>query len=76
LLNGEVLSVLADARAIIGYGGIVLIIGAIVGLFIGERRGRPLAGAVLGAVLGFIGWIIIALIPPRDGDAPRRQKKP
>ena len=39
-----------------------MIFSPIVGYVIGKSRGRPLAGAVLGFFLGWIGWIIAAVI--------------
>jgi len=42
-------------------------IGAVVGYLIGNRKGRGVLGAVLGGLLGCIGWIIVAVIPAADG---------
>ncbi len=39
-----------------------LVIGGIVGFFIGNWRGRPVLGTVLGALLGCLGWIITAVL--------------
>ena len=38
-----------------------LIIGVIVGAIIGDHKGRAGEGAVLGLILGPIGWLIVAL---------------
>ena len=40
---------------------LVSILGGYVGYRIGRRKKHPLAGAILGAMLGAIGWIFIAL---------------
>ena len=39
-----------------------LIIGVGIGYLLGQRRGRPQLGALLG-LLGCLGWVIILLIP-------------
>ncbi len=42
-------------------------LGGVVGWFIGDYRGRPIAGAVLGVLLGVIGWLLIGfLFQPKD----------
>ncbi len=41
-------------------------IGAVVGYLIGKPRGRGPLGAVLGGLLGCIGWIIVAVLPRAD----------
>ena len=38
----------------------------VVGFLIGRTKGRPVLGAVLGFFLNVVGWIIIAVIPPRS----------
>ena len=43
-----------------------LIIGGLVGLLIGRSKDRGLLGLILGALLGCIGWVIIAIIPAKD----------
>jgi uncharacterized membrane protein YfcA len=46
---------------------LILAVGALVcgviGYFIGKSKGRPGAGFVLGFFLGFLGWIIAAVVP-------------
>lgn len=49
-----------------------LLIGAGVGWAIGEPKGRGAQGAILGLVLGFIGWIIVGLMEPTDEVRQRR----
>ncbi len=39
-----------------------LIVGGVVGFFIGNWKGRPVLGTVLGALLGCLGWIITAVL--------------
>ena len=34
-----------------------------VGYLIGRAKGRPVGGYFLGLVFGFVGWIIVALLP-------------
>ncbi len=41
------------------------IIGPVVGYLIGNPKGYGILGAVLGFFLGFIGWIIMAVIPAK-----------
>jgi hypothetical protein len=38
----------------------------VVGYLIGRTKGRPVLGAVLGFFLNVVGWIIIAVVPPRS----------
>ncbi len=49
-----------------------MIFSPIVGFMIGKSRGRPVAGAVLGFFLGWIGWIIAAVIA-RSPEAEARR---
>ena len=49
-----------------------MIFSPIVGYMIGKSRGRPVAGAVLGFFLGWIGWIIAAVIA-RSPEAEARR---
>jgi len=42
------------------------VIGAVVGYAIGAPRGRASEGIGLGLILGVIGWVIVALLPPAD----------
>jgi hypothetical protein len=39
-----------------------MIVGPLVGYFIGKPKGLGGLGAVLGFLLGFIGWIIVAVM--------------
>lgn len=43
-----------------------LLIGGGVGYLIGNSKNRPALGLVLGALLGCIGWIIVAVLPRKD----------
>lgn len=48
-----------------------LIIGALVGWLIGKNKGLGALGAVLGGLLGIIGWIIVAVMKGnRDQQQP------
>ena len=40
-----------------------VIVGGLVGAFIGERKGRAGQGAILGIILGPIGWLVVGLGP-------------
>jgi hypothetical protein len=50
-----------------------LVVGGLVGAFIGERKGRTGQGAVLGAILGPIGWLVVGLGP--DYKQPTKETK-
>ncbi len=56
----------------IGFLIIVALVGAAVGYGIGDSKGRGAQGAVLGLVLGFIGWLIVGLMEPTDVVRRRR----
>ena len=43
------------------------LVGALVGYWLGGKKGRPILGLVLGALLVLLGWIIM-LIVPEKGD--------
>jgi uncharacterized membrane protein (UPF0136 family) len=43
---------------------VISVVGGIVGWFIGETRGRPVAGMVLGGLFGILGWITVRLLDP------------
>lgn len=45
-------------------------VGAGVGYLIGKNKGRGVLGAVLGGLLGCIGWIIVAVLSP-VGEKPK-----
>ena len=49
-----------------------MVFSPLVGFMIGKSRGRPVAGAVLGFFLGWIGWIIAAVIA-RSPEAEARR---
>ncbi len=57
-----------DTPTLVGWI-IGIVIGAIVGYWLGGKKGRPVLGLALGAVLTLIGWIIILVIPKKDGAA-------
>lgn len=46
---------------------IVVGIGPLGGWYFGRGKGLALEGAVLGLLLSFAGWIIVALLPPKGG---------
>ncbi len=51
------------------------ILGGVVGYLIGRNKGLGTAGIWLGALLGCVGWVIVALLkpastPPAPGGAP------
>jgi uncharacterized membrane protein YfcA len=54
---------------------IAIIIGAAIGFAIGQHKGRPALGLILGALLGFIGWIIVAVIPPTRAKLVEREQR-
>jgi F0F1-type ATP synthase assembly protein I len=43
-----------------------ILIGGGIGYLIGNSKGRPGLGVILGALLGCIGWIIVAIIPRKN----------
>ena len=45
-------------------------IGGLVGAAIGQKKGRAGGGFVLGAVLGFLGWILVAVGPNMGPKCP------
>ena len=47
--------------------GVWLVLGPLVGYAIGKPKGREGYGLVLGFLLGFIGWIIVAVMEPVAG---------
>lgn len=51
---------------------ISLTVGALVGRAIGAPKGRATAGFWLGLFLGFVGWIIVALMEPTEWEQRRR----
>ena len=53
-----------------GYLLFWILIGAGIGYAIGKSKGRPMAGAVWGALLGVIGWIVILIGPDYGRKCP------
>lgn len=53
---------------------------ACLGWLIGQRKGRPLAGFVWGALLGPFGWLLIwlgpTIAPPDDQRTPPPRRSP
>ena len=56
---------------------LLLWVGAAIGAatVIGRRKGRPWTGFLLGLVLGWIGVIVIAVIPPTHDALVLRERK-
>jgi hypothetical protein len=51
--------------------GLIAVLGGIVGLFLGEnRRGLPLVGLLLGALLGPVGWLLVLVLPDHRRPCP------
>ena len=50
----------------VGIGLGSMLIGGLIGALIGSSKNRGVLGFFLGALLGCIGWIIIALIPRKN----------
>lgn len=46
---------------------LIIAVGPLVGFAIGHGKGRELAGILLGFFLTWIGWIIVAVLPPAPG---------
>lgn len=44
-----------------------MVLGGLIGVLIGMWKKRPVLGAVLGAFLGCIGWVIVAVLPKKGG---------
>jgi hypothetical protein len=42
---------------------------------IGKRKGRPWTGFLLGLLLGWIGVVIIAVVPPTHGMRVQRERE-
>ena len=53
----------------------LFIVTALIGLGIGNRKGRALQGFVLGLVLSVIGIVIIAFLPPTEEMKIRRAQE-
>jgi zinc-ribbon domain len=54
---------------------LIWLVGRLVGAFVGERNGRLGQGAVLGILLGPIGWLVVGL-GPDYGQAKETKKCP
>jgi hypothetical protein len=71
-----VLSLLNCQNALVEFVLAYLVVGVAVGggvgYFIGQSKGNATAGFWLGAVLGFIGWIIVAVMEPSAEERRRR----
>ena len=61
-----------------------LVVGGIVGAMIGSRKGRAGLGGFLGMLFGFVGWLIIVILPDAEdsrgcpecfGKVPRAARK-
>jgi hypothetical protein len=50
-----------------------VVVGGGVGMLIGAQIGRESEGCWFGLLLGFIGWIIVALMGPSDTERASRQ---
>jgi len=50
-------------------------ISTVLGYNIGERKGRPVNGAILGFLLGWIGVVIIAVMPPTEEVQRKRRQE-
>lgn len=48
---------------VVVYALIYFIVFGAIGMLIGQRRGRPMAGLVWAMLLGPIGWLLMALLP-------------
>jgi len=59
--------------AVLAWFGLWILIGGLVGHAIGKGKGRPAAGAVWGALLGVIGWLVIAAGPDMSPKCPECQ---
>jgi uncharacterized membrane protein len=46
------------------------IVGAFVGALIGARKNQTLSGLIWGGLLGFVGWIIVLVLPSRLPKCP------
>ena len=52
--------------------GFWIVVGGLIGRAIGASKGQAVAGFWLGALLGWVGWIIVAVIEPSDAERRRR----
>lgn len=55
-----------SASYLLGYSLFGMLVGGVIGYFIGASKDRGGLGAVLGALLGCLGWIIVAVLPRRQ----------
>jgi hypothetical protein len=57
---------------VVGYVAGMALIGGGIGYLIGQSKGLATVGFCLGALLGFIGWIIVAVMEPSPEERLRR----
>lgn len=57
------------------YIGIWIFVAGGIGALIGSAKGRGWAGFWLGVGLGFIGWIIVAVMEPSEAERLRRNRQ-
>lgn len=55
---------------------IIFAVLALVGALIGQHKGRTGFGAILGFLLGPIGWLIVALMPSNEQQLKKRNPGP
>jgi hypothetical protein len=61
--------------ASVGVFVVIWLVSGVIGFAIGNSKGRGGAGLVLGLLLGFIGWIIVAVMRPSlEVEAKRMQQ--
>lgn len=52
--------------AVFGASLFGMVIGGLVGYLIGNSKGRPGLGVILGALLGCLGWVIMLIVPRKE----------
>lgn len=58
-------ALMAVEGSLIASGIVIGLICAAVGWWIGDRKGRPFLGFILGLILGIIGLLIMLIVPAR-----------